>query len=117
MDERLPLFVFGTLRYGHCNHHYLASRYDRRVPAVLHDYRRIAPLMIDRAPGDEVDGELYHLRRTDYDSTMAGCDELEEIPPGQLIGHEYERRRVVVVTEVGPVEAWAYVQSETVSPE
>lgn len=112
MDDRLPLFVFGTLRYGHCNHHYLEGRYDRRVPAVLPDYRRIAPLMIDRFPTGEVDGELYHLWLTDYDATLAGCDELEEIPPGQLVGHEYERRPVLVNTEEGAVTAWAYVQPD-----
>jgi gamma-glutamylcyclotransferase (GGCT)/AIG2-like uncharacterized protein YtfP len=43
---------------------------------------------------------------------MAGCDELEEIPPGKLIGHEYQRKQVSVETAEGSFEAWAYVQPE-----
>ena len=68
--------------------------------------------MIAEFPGGVVDGELFYLTPMIYDRTLAGCDELEEIPPGQLVGHEYERRRVHVRTTDGLVEAWAYVQPE-----
>ncbi|MBI1345625.1 gamma-glutamylcyclotransferase [bacterium] len=112
MENRLPLFVFGTLRQGHVNHHYLAGHYARMTPAILPGYRRLHPLMIACDPRGEVDGELYHLIPETYDSTLAGCDELEEIPPGQLVGHEYQRKLVTVQTAEGPVQAWAYVQPE-----
>lgn len=106
----IPLFVFGTLRRGEPNHHYLDGFYDRVLPAVLSGYARIAPLMIAERDGAEVIGEVYFLTESRYDKTLAGCDELEEIPPGTLVGHEYERRLVRVTTDEGPLEAWAYVQ-------
>lgn len=110
--QRLPLFVFGTLRQGQVNHHYLAEHYARMVPAILPGYRRLHPLMITPGDSSEVDGELYYLIHETYDRTLAGCDELEEIPPGQLVGHEYQRKQVEVLTTYGPVIAWAYVQPE-----
>ncbi len=112
MAQRLPLFVFGTLRQGHCNHHYLHQRYARFVAARLYDYDRVGPLMIARCVGGVVEGELYDLTPDSYDATLAGCDELEELPPGQLVGQEYERRRVLVETAEGQVAAWAYVQPD-----
>lgn len=111
-DHHWPLFTFGTLRTGHCNHHYLAGRFDRMVPATLPGYGRVKDLMIARHPGLSVAGELFYLTPEMAESTLAGCDELEEIPPGQRVGHEYERKRVWVETADGPVEAWAYVQPE-----
>jgi gamma-glutamylcyclotransferase (GGCT)/AIG2-like uncharacterized protein YtfP len=111
-SDRLPLFVFGTLRLGHENHHHLDGHYEEMLSASLHGYSRLRPLMIARQADGVVDGELYFLADDEYDSTLAGCDELEEIPVGQLVGHEYERKRVTVTTVSGPFEAWAYVQSE-----
>jgi len=112
MEQRLPLFVFGTLRQGHVNHHHLEGLYAHMVPAVLPGYRRLHPLMITRDATGEVDGELYVLTPEIYDSTLAGCDELEELPPGQLVGPEYQRKLVTVQIAHGPVQAWAYVQPE-----
>jgi gamma-glutamylcyclotransferase (GGCT)/AIG2-like uncharacterized protein YtfP len=108
--DRLPLFVFGTLRHDQSNHHYLAGHFDRWIPARLRGYARVAELMIDRDPGGEVPGELYFLKPAEYAATMAGCDKLEEIPSGTLVGHDYERRVVTVETAEGPVTAWAYVR-------
>lgn len=112
----LPLFVFGTLRRGHENHHYLDGFYDRMIPAVLPGYVRVASLMIDRRNGAEVTGELYFLTASRYEKTLAGCDELEEIPPGTLIGHEYERRLVRVFAGDTAYDAWAYVRPSSSSP-
>ena len=111
--EQLPLFVFGTLRKGHCNHHYLDGHYTRVIPANLRDYQRLHELMIARYTGGVVDGELYFLKPDEYAATMAGCDELEEIPRGQLTGHEYQRKEVVVWTSEGPISAWVYVHPES----
>ena len=110
--ERLPLFVYGTLRLGRENHHYLAGHYEEMLAASLHGYARLHPLLIARQADGIVDGELYFLAADEYDATLAGCDELEEIPPGQLVGRDYERKRVTVTTVSGPFEAWAYVQPE-----
>lgn len=110
---QLPLFVFGTLRFGHVNHHYLHGRYERSLPAVLHGFARIHPLMIVRRPDAEVDGELYFIRTDIYEATLRHCDDLEEIPPGRLAGPEYRRMQVDVETEEGAYRAWAYVHPET----
>lgn len=110
--SKLPLFVFGTLRRGHRNHHYLEARYTRMIPGMLHGYERLHELMIAQQPVGVVDGELFFLAQDNYDETLAGCDELEEIPPGQLVGHEYERKVVSVETSEGTFLAWAYVQPE-----
>ncbi len=111
--ERLPLFVFGTLRLGHENHRYLDGHYEQMHAASLRGYARRHPLMIARQADGVVDGELYFLAADEYEATLAGCDELEELPPGQLVGRDYERKRVTVTTASGPFEAWAYVQPET----
>lgn len=83
------------------------------VPAILRGYARLHPLMIARDPRGVVDGELYYLKESRYDVTLSDCDELEELPPGQLVGRDYQRKRVTVETAEGCVEAWAYVQPET----
>jgi len=110
MDRRLPLFVFGTLRRGECNHGLLEGRYEQVLPAVLHDYRLAEPLMIEPVPGGVVRGELYFIHTPVYEVTLADCDALEEIPFGELVGDEYERRSVIVLTNDGRHEAWAYVR-------
>lgn len=107
---QLPLFVFGTLRRGECNHHYLAGRYDRVCPAQLTGFAQVTPLMIARQDGSIVDGELFELTAETYSATLAGCDELEELPPGELIGWEYRRIAVRVTTDSDSVVAWAYVR-------
>ena len=110
--RQLPLFVFGTLRRGECNHHYLAGAFDRMVPARLPGFARVEPLMIARKVDSVVDGELYFLTPATAARTLQGCDELEELPIGQLIGQEYRRVPVKTQTDNGDVIAWAYVRSD-----
>lgn len=112
--EHLPLFVFGTLRRGQCNHHLLAGRYERMLPAGLRGFAKIELLMIAREDGESVDGELYFLRRDLFEETMAACDRLEGIPRGRDAGPEYRRLRVTVETAEGERVAWAYVHPDTV---
>jgi len=59
--------------------------------------------------GDFVEGELYFIRPDAYARTLARCDELEEIPPGETVGPLYCREQVTVETTEGPHAAWAYV--------
>lgn len=108
--SQLPLFVFGTLRRGQANHHYLAGRYSLVRAAVLRDYTRIAPLMIAAADNSDVEGELYDIIPDMYATTLAGCDSLEGIPHGQTRGEWYERISVQVEVEGTSVDAWAYVK-------
>lgn len=111
--EHLPLFVFGTLRRGQCNHHYLAGSYARVLPARLAGFGKIDPLMIVRRPDDVVVGELYDVRSDAWGRTIAGCDALEGIPAGKSAGPSYRRIRVRVTTSEGEHDAWAYAHAST----
>ena len=113
--SQLPLFVFGTLRRGECNHGYLAGAFDRVLPARLLGFARVAPLMIARDAESAVDGELFFLTPASYEATLSGCDRLEELPTGGLIGHEYRRIAVRAQTESGEFIAWAYACSDAES--
>ena len=109
---QLPLFVFGTLRRGECNHHLLAGTFDRVQSARLFDFARVETLMIARQPNSVVVGELFDLTPSTYSLTLQGCDHLEEIPVGKLIGSEYRRIPVRVSTSSGEIVAWAYVRPD-----
>jgi gamma-glutamylcyclotransferase (GGCT)/AIG2-like uncharacterized protein YtfP len=112
---QLPLFVFGTLRRGECNHGYLAGTYDRVRSASLSGFARVAPLMIARETGAAVEGELFFLTPANYAATLYGCDRLEELPTDGLIGHEYRRIAVQVQADSDEFVAWAYVRPDAES--
>lgn len=107
---RYPMFVFGTLRSGQCNHHLLQGRYDKRLQARLYGYARVEPLMIDVREDGCVTGELFFLSEAAYEQAMVDIDDLESLPPGKFIGEWYERKVVTVSTSEGEFEAWAYVK-------
>lgn len=111
-QPQLPLFVFGTLRRGEENHHYLAGHFDRMAPAELPGYARVAALMIAPRAEGVVTGELYFLKPDEYAGTLAGCDDLEELSPGKLTGRDYQRKQVQVTTAAGDCQAWAYVAAD-----
>ena len=108
------MFVFGTLRYGESNHHFLENRYDKRLPAELVGYVRVESElgypMIDLSSEESVTGELFFLSEACYDQTMTDIDELELLPPGEHVGEWYERQTVTVSTLEGEFTAWVYVK-------
>jgi gamma-glutamylcyclotransferase (GGCT)/AIG2-like uncharacterized protein YtfP len=116
-EPQLPLFVFGTLRRGECNHHCISGDYDRWLPATLRDFNRVLTTHgfpgIVPSPGDEVAGEVFFIRRLVFTETLRRCDNLEDIPLGQLVGPYYRRAQVVVETTEGKLTAWAYVDPRT----
>ena len=112
-DRLLPLFVFGTLRRGEANHHYLEGRYERCLPAELREFARGTtahgfPAAVP-APSGRILGELFFLRANVYAETLARCDALEDLPPGTLVGSYYQRAQVQVRTADRAFTAWAYV--------
>src|SRR6056297_1897333 len=114
MTERLPVFVFGTLRSGHENHGILAGRFEKVLPATLRGYARVPSShgypLIDTREGQSVEGELYFLSEQTRDETMIDLDDLEGLSPGELVGEWYERLQVSVTTDVGDYLAWVYVK-------
>lgn len=110
--NQLPLFTFGTLCRGRRNHVALAGSYARVLPAVLPGFARLHPLMIGRRDGKAVDGELFFIRAETYTDTLAACDRLEGIPPGDTVGKRYRRMQVTVETAEGRHAAWAYVHRD-----
>lgn len=115
-SRQLPLFVFGTLRRGESNHHYLEGRYDRWLPATLRDFKRTEAAHgfpgIVPSPGDHVAGELFFIRPEVFHETLQQCDRLEDLPPGQLVGRYYQRAQVVVDTVEGGFTSWVYVDPQ-----
>ncbi|MFN0199618.1 MAG: gamma-glutamylcyclotransferase [Planctomycetaceae bacterium] len=113
----LPLFVYGTLRKGKCNHHYLHGKYDRMLTATLPGYLRVHPIMVKPHPGAAVEGELYFIKPELFHAVLQGCDHLEELYPGELHGPDYRRLDVLVTTAEGERRAWAYVNKDAPTPE
>ena len=110
----LPLFVYGTLRQGQCNHHYLHGKYSRRLIANLPGFHRVHPIMVMKHPTASVAGELDFIKPELYRMVMEACDVLEELHPGQTIGLDYRRLCLPVETTEGIIDAWAYVHRDTV---
>jgi gamma-glutamylcyclotransferase (GGCT)/AIG2-like uncharacterized protein YtfP len=116
-EPQLPLFVFGTLRRGECNHDCLKGRYERWLPATLRNFKRVLtthgfPCIVP-SHGDEVAGEVFFIRPELFAATLERCDILEDIPAGQLVGPYYRREHVAVETAEGLLTAWAYVDPQT----
>ena len=90
MTERLPLFVFGTLRTGECNHGLLVGRFERVLEARLDGYTHVdnphGYWMIDEREGTSVRGEVFYLKEEIYEEAMVDLDDLEMLPPGEVIG-------------------------------
>lgn len=111
--SQLPLFVYGTLRRGEANHHYLAGRYDRWLAGTLRDFVRVTGadgfFVVSPAVGQQAAGELYFIRSELFAETLRECDILEDLAPGQSAGPVYRRSQVVVETAEGHVGAWAYI--------
>jgi len=102
---RTKLFVYGTLKRGFCNHHYLRDARFLGEATTLTPYPLVAPkkwypYLID-APGEgkRVRGELYEVDA----ATLKRIDRLEEYP------RYYTRKKIEVEDAQGRRhKAWAY---------
>lgn len=111
--ERLPVFVYGTLRPGEKNYpRYLAGRTVCEVAATAEGqlyfvadggYPYVQP------GGFRVAGELVYLDPSRYEETLRGLDALEEYDPDDEAHSVYLRRRTVVTLANGNRSpAWIY---------
>ena len=80
--NRYKLFVYGTLKKGLCNHHYLENAKFLGKAITKNPFPMIAPMvwypyLLDKeGAGYRVEGELYEID----EKTLAKIDELEEYP-------------------------------------
>jgi gamma-glutamylcyclotransferase (GGCT)/AIG2-like uncharacterized protein YtfP len=118
--ERLPFFVYGTLRPGEPNHDALLRGRTRaeepaRLPGAVLYAGPGYPYAVEE-PGGTVHGDLVTARPEDHDELLAALDRLEEYAPGDP--HSlYERvaRDVVRTRDGGLVRAWVYVAAPAVT--
>ncbi|WP_354643964.1 gamma-glutamylcyclotransferase family protein [Kitasatospora camelliae] len=115
--DRLPVFVYGTLRPGGRNHRaHLAGRTTAVRPgtlpgAALHDGPGYPYLVA--CPGRSVHGELVTLDPARYAEVLAALDHLEDCRPDG--SGEYVRRRLEVTGAGGePEPAWVYLAGAAV---
>ncbi|NJN16794.1 MAG: gamma-glutamylcyclotransferase [Oscillochloris sp.] len=120
---QLPFFVYGTLKRGEPNYpRYLAGYTISEEPANLpHAALYTAgpyPFLVQTpdlvAPGDIAYGQIVVVRPHDYNSVIAGLDNLEGYVANGA-NNLYERIVVTVETNLGRQEAYVYVAgAETV---
>ncbi len=90
---KYKLFVYGTLKRGFCNHHYLKGSRFLSQATTAHPYPLVAPkkwypYLIDKeGEGEYVEGELYMIDL----ATLKRIDRLEEYPL------YYDRRVIEVI--------------------
>ena len=105
----LPLFVYGSLRDPDVRTRVLGRHAGIITTlATLHGHIRQTvpsfgyPFLVTAAPSDRVDGEIIlGLTEADYPR----LDAYEDVDEGL-----YVRARVTVMTDAGPVDAWAYLR-------
>ncbi|MGP3979881.1 gamma-glutamylcyclotransferase family protein [Streptomyces sp. KR80] len=121
--ERLPFFVYGTLRPGQVNHdRFVQGRTAAEEPGrmrgvVLYEGPGY-PYGVAAAADDggaEVRGELITPIADHYDALLAALDELEDYAPGDP-GNLYERvAREVRLADGRTVRSWVYLASDEVA--
>jgi periplasmic divalent cation tolerance protein len=113
--QRLPVFVYGTLRPGSWNHDrwlapWLAApcRPASLRGHALHHHDGLPYLVPDTSVRDDVVvGDVADVDPDRYDDAMAALDELEGVDIGHLVRVEVEL--------VGGEPAWAYVAGPLVA--
>jgi gamma-glutamylcyclotransferase (GGCT)/AIG2-like uncharacterized protein YtfP len=121
--ERLPFFVYGTLRPGQVNHdRFVRGRTAAEGPGRMRGVELYEgpgyPYGVAAAADDagtEVRGELITPTADHYDELLAALDELEDYAPGDP-GNLYERvAREVLLADGRTARAWVYLASDEVA--
>jgi gamma-glutamylcyclotransferase (GGCT)/AIG2-like uncharacterized protein YtfP len=114
--EKLPFFVYGTLRTGEYNWElFLKGRTVAENPAILPDHRMFIeeyPFVTDTEDGSHVNGNLVYPKPELYEAVTRDLDGLEQYDPATDSGW-YMRvvREAIVQNEAGEprkVRAWVY---------
>ena len=103
------LFLYGTLKRGHRNHHFMAGQQFLGPARTLPRYRlyNVGPhpaLVEDSANGIVVVGELWQVD----DAALARLDAFEGAPQGPAEDAEFVRRPIEVAGQAGPVSGYFY---------
>jgi gamma-glutamylcyclotransferase (GGCT)/AIG2-like uncharacterized protein YtfP len=119
--ERLPFFVYGTLRPGGRHHAWAlrgrtTSEEAARLPGAELYEGPGYPYAVAAPPGEGgVHGELVHPHPAHYAEVLATLDRLEGYRAGAPDNH-YERVAVHVLRADGsPVRAWTYLAAATLA--
>lgn len=114
--EKLPFFVYGTLRTGEDNwKRFLENRTVREVPAALPDHKMFIdefPFVTDAGDGSRVSGNLAYPKPELYEAVTRDLDGLEQYDPATDSGW-YLRvvREAEILDEDGQpqkIRAWVY---------
>ncbi|GAA3137679.1 gamma-glutamylcyclotransferase family protein [Streptomyces rectiviolaceus] len=118
--DRLPFFVYGTLRPGEPNHDVhlrgsvAAETPARLVGAVLYEGPGY-PYLVEDPEGGPVRGELIAALPSAYERLLAELDVLEDYAPGDP-RNLYERVvREVTLLDGTAARAWVYVAAPRVA--
>lgn len=109
-NQKLPIFVYGTLRNGFINYEtYLRGYIEKEEPAtikgLLVDIGVCVPALL---PGDKtVKGELMYVKDEHFENVLENIDRLEGYDPITKQGF-YVRKLRTVLTQLG-VETFAWV--------
>lgn len=102
--ERLPVFVYGSLRMGGTLNRHIAAFVERAEPDKAVGVERntrawFRGVTFGGGAGELIDGELLYLQDAGYDRIIGAMDMMENTP--DLF------ERVAITTDSG-VRAWAY---------
>lgn len=110
--EKLPVFVYGTLRSEQPNFvYYLQGKVTAVQPAylkggVLYNFGPFPGLVVTGEANQQVLGDLMFLDQTRYDEIMADLDYLEDCKNQVYARQEIEVQATQAATTV---RAWVYV--------
>lgn len=112
--EYLPMFTYGTLRPGECNHHIVANTTDTILDGSIKGFEMVSnggfPYIIDADEDHEIQGSLFFVKEDEFPMVSWRMDMLEgtRFDPMDDRNH-YTRQKRTVSTEQGEFEAWVYV--------
>lgn len=112
----IPVFVYGTLKYGEGNHRFLEGGYERYEEAMLRDpaelfcnggfpyavFHDMRPDIV--GPHKRSVGELYFLKKDMYEDIMRSLDSLE----GVAYRHYIRQERPVEMSDGSIFNAYVY---------